>query len=62
VLLTYEKPVALEIYSGIVYGGDCPLGCVAVAACYCSCRGWTTFRWCFCRTVTFRVGTSGDLL
>jgi len=45
VLLTYEKPVALEFFSEIilVYGGDGPLGCIAVAACYFSCQGWMTF-------------------
>jgi len=31
VLLTYEKPVALELFSGIVCGGDCPLGCSSPA-------------------------------
>ena len=49
------KPVALEIYSGIVYGGECPLGCVAVTACYFSCRGWTIFGWCFCSMVNFAI-------
>ena len=30
-LLTYVKPVAFEFFSEIVCGGDCPLGCIAVA-------------------------------
>jgi len=47
VLLTYDKPVAFEFFSGVVYGGDCPLGCIAVVASYCSSSGWTTFGWCF---------------
>jgi hypothetical protein len=29
---------SVEADSGIVYGGDCPLRCVAVAVCCCSCR------------------------
>jgi len=35
-----EKPVAFEFFSGVVYGGDCPLGCIAVAACCCSSSGY----------------------
>jgi len=43
VLLTYEKQVAFEFSPGIVFGGDCPLGCIAVATCYCpSTVGWTS--------------------
>jgi hypothetical protein len=51
-----------EADSGIVYGGDCPLRCVAVAVCYFSCRGWVTFGWCFLSHGPFHVGTSGDLV
>jgi len=38
VLLTHEKLVAFEFFPVIVCGGDCPLGCIAVAAYYCSSR------------------------
>jgi len=30
VLLTYEKPVVFEFSSGIVFGGNCPLGFIAI--------------------------------
>jgi len=42
VLLTYEKPVAFEVSPGIVFGGNCPLGCIAVVACCCPNSGWMT--------------------
>jgi len=36
-----EKPVEFEFSPGIVFGADCPLGYIAVAACYCPSRvGW----------------------
>jgi hypothetical protein len=54
--------ISVEADSGIVYGGDCPLRCVAVAVCYFSCRGWVTFGWCFLSHGPFHVGTSGDLV
>ena len=28
---------------GDLYGGDCPLSCVAVVVRYCSCRRWMIF-------------------
>jgi len=43
VLLTYEKPAALEVSPGILFGGNCPLGFISVAACCCHSRGWLTF-------------------
>jgi len=40
VLLTYEEPVAFEVSPGILFGGNCPLGYISVAACCCHSRGW----------------------
>jgi hypothetical protein len=34
----FEKTVTFEFFPGIIFGGDCPLGCIAVAGCYCSSR------------------------
>ena len=45
-----EKTVAFEFSPGILFGGDCPLGCIAVAACYCY---WMNFGWCFRHTLPF---------
>jgi hypothetical protein len=42
---------SVEADWGIVYGGDCPLRCVAVAMCSCSCRGGWPSGDVFCRTV-----------
>jgi len=63
VLLTYEKPAAFKVSPGIVFGGNCPLGCISVATCCCHSRvGWPSGDVFSRHTVPFRLGTSGDLV